>query len=271
MEDKIHKPYSKYRSQPKNSDWNKFNFDFEFNFKALLPYIIVFFVFIFILMFVLFLVDKVLMPMVVYGKSEVKVPMIVNTNIKDAEQKLTSRGLNFKIAGQLFSEQYAENTVLSQTPSANSNVKEGRTIYITLSKGNQKVEVPNIVGLTIRNAKIELLKYGLELGNVIYDYSDVYGKDTIMYQEISYRSMVPYGKKIDVIASNGSQNTINVPNLIGLNIEEATELINASGLIIKNISYRHSETFTPNTIIEQEPLPGVTLSPNSPINIVVSK
>lgn len=261
MEEKVRKPNN--RSNDNDS--------FELSLSGLKPYLIIFSIFVAVLIIVLIIFDKLLMPNLVFDKEIIDVPPIVGMNLEKGVEKLNQNGLDYKISGHLFSEKFPENTILSQTPQNGLKVKQGRTIYLTVSKGNQKVEVPNLVAFTARFAKLELMKRGLQLGNIAYDFSDLFGKDTIVYQNKPIGSMVPYGTEIDVVVSQGSNMTYIIPNIIGLKLEEAEQLIIENGFTVGTITYKENGTFTSGTIFEQLPFPGEIFPPNTMINIIISR
>ncbi len=264
MEEKVHKQYGKNRVEDEEND-------FSFNMSSIKPYLIIFFIFISILAIVLIIFDKLLMPNLIFDKEIIKVPSVVGMNLDKGIDKLNQSGLDNKISGHLFSEKFPENTILSQSPQNGLQVKEGRTIYLTVSKGNQKIEVPNLVTYTVRIAKLELMKRGLQLGNIAYDYSELFGKDTIIYQNKSSGSQVPYGTEIDVVVSQGSNLTYTMPNVIGLKLDEAEKLILENGFTIGTITYLENGTFASGAIFDQIPYPGEIFPPNTMINIKISR
>ena len=59
--------------------------------------------------------------------------------------------------------------VVEQTPSAGEKVKKNRTIFFTINAyAAEQVQMPNLVDYSLRNAKVILESYGLELGDLIY-------------------------------------------------------------------------------------------------------
>lgn len=264
MEEKVHKPYSKFRRDEEEKN-------IKLNMSGLKPYLVIFSIFLAVLVIVLIIFDKILMPNLVFDKTIVKVPSVVGMNLENGVKKLNSNGLDYKISGHLFSEKFPENTILSQTPQNGLQVKQGRSIYLTVSKGNQKIEVPNLVAYTVRVAKLELMKRGLQLGNIAYDHSDLFGKDTIVFQNKQIGSMVPYGTEIDVVVSQGTNMTFTIPNLIGLKYDEAEKLLIENGFEVGTITYQENGTFTSGTIFDQIPYPGEIFPPNSKVNIIISR
>jgi serine/threonine-protein kinase len=258
------KPYSKYREKEEEYKLN-------INFKKLMPYIYVLAMFLAAVLLILIIFDIFLMPAMVHDRHTVKVPSVYGKNLNEATQILQNAKLNFKVSNQQYSENSAPDIILKQSPDAGELVKEKRTIYLTVSKGKETVAMPMLIGLPVRVARLELMKRGLELGNVLYDYSDFVAKDTIAAQAVNAGSMVPFGKVIDVTVSRGSNAQTVVPVLVGNQYNEIEFLLSQNGFILGNVTFKHSDTFTPNTIIEQIPLQG-ELAPNgSKIDIVVSK
>jgi len=262
MEELEHKPYSKFYTQKQKKTYNYSEFK---------SYLIVFSIFITFLVILSVLFDKIIIPFIVYDKKEIIIPKITNLEKDIGIQKLEELGLSVKITNEVFSEKYPENTILSQIPTEGTKVRQGRTIYITISKGNQKVEVPNLVGLPLQLVRLELIKKGLALGSVAYDFSEIYGKDTVIYQSNPSGSKVPYGYEIDLVVSNGSNANSIVPTLIGIKLEEAESILIKSGFEIGEIIYKVSETFQPNTVIEQSPSQGELMPLKTKINLIISK
>jgi serine/threonine-protein kinase len=258
-----HKPYSKFREREEE-------FKLSINFKAWMPYIYVLAMFLAAVLIILVIFNIFLMPAMVHDRHTVKVPNVLGMDLSQTTQILQNSKLNIKVSNQQYSENSAPDIVLKQSPEAEDIVKENRTIYITVSKGKETVAMPMLIGLPVRLARLILMKQGLELGNVLYDYSDFIAKDTIAAQSINVGSKVPFGKVIDVTVSRGSNSQTIVPVLVGNQYNEIEFLLSQTGFLLGNITFKHSETFTPNTIIEQSPAQG-ELAPNgSKIDIVVS-
>jgi serine/threonine-protein kinase len=205
------------------------------------------------------------------GRATIIVPNVIGQDVNNARKHIENRELTFEIEKELYSDKVPEGSVISQIPLPKSFVKEGRFIYVTVSKGKELVSVPYINGQVIRNAKLNLMKVGLELGEVNYEFSESVGKDTIIYQSFSAGSKIPYGSQVSIIVSKGSELQLKVPMLIGLSEQEALDLISESGLLLGHTEYRQDNTFVPNIVIDQIPPPGTISGPQTTIRIVVSE
>lgn len=223
------------------------------------------------LLILVLIIDNFIMPSIVHSNEKVKVPRVIGEKLESAEMKLKQRGLNSKISREIYSEKFAEGSVVSQTPNPNLEVKAGRPIFLVVSKGKETVPVPYLIGSNIRNARISLMQRGLELGDISYQFNEYYPKDTIVSQSRNAGDYVPYGSKINITISKGSETQNRIPMLIGFSYEEINAVVLESGFVVGNITYQSSETYLPNTIIDQNPKADQSAPPGTAINVVISK
>lgn len=239
--------------------------------KKLMPYAIVLVSFVITLFIVVIIVDLIILPSLIHNKEIVKVPNVVGKDIKDAISEIENVGLIVSKINEINSDKVPQGVVISQIPRANMEVKKERSVYLTISKGQETVEVPYLVGLPLRSARVNLTNKGLSIGNVEYVFNDTYGVDTVVSQSISYPSKVSYGSSINLVVSKGSENVVKVPNLIGSNYDEAVKVINEIGLTVGNLSFEKHHTYIENTVINQKPEPGSTLRKSEKIDLIISK
>lgn len=264
------KPFSKYRD--KEDDYsNKFNFKLKLNPRRVLQYVLVGFIFLVTLYLFVLIFDSFIMPSFIHDKPVVEVPNLVGKSLDEASGELKKINLHLEIFNEQYSEEYPEETVIKQIPDPGSQVKEGRIVHLTLSKGMEKVPVPYLIGKPVRTARVELMKRGLKLGELEYSFSDEVAKDTIMKQQVSAGNYVPYGYEIDVTVSKGSEKNITIPNLVGLQLEQVELVLSQKNLTLGVIERMENETFTAGTVFKQEPQSGEFAEAGQPVNIFVSK
>ncbi|MCX5123961.1 Stk1 family PASTA domain-containing Ser/Thr kinase [Streptomyces sp. NBC_00347] len=90
----------------------------------------------------------------------------------------------------------APKTVVSQDPGINSQVDVNSTVNISVAKPVQQLTVPNLVGRTINQARMELASKGLIFGSVLSGSSD--GKARILSTDPAVGSPVTPGTVINV-------------------------------------------------------------------------
>ena len=94
------------------------------------------------------------------GPKLVKVPVLVGTQRSVAVQQIRSRGLVASVVEETSSSPVGQ--VIRQSPSAGREVEPGSTVSIVVSKGQQKVTVPNVVGKLRSEAVSALREAGLK-------------------------------------------------------------------------------------------------------------
>lgn len=101
-------------------------------------------------------------------KKEVIVPNVVGMSEAEAKKAIKSKNLDFVVAGEEYNDRYPQpKTVTFMDPSAGTPVKEGATIQVKLSLGSRLVEVPDLRGLTVTQARERLAAVSLQLDPTI--------------------------------------------------------------------------------------------------------
>ena len=117
-------------------------------------------------------------------------------------------------------------TVIEQYPTAGYKVKENRTIYITLaSREADKVIVPKVVDVSLREAENRLENAGLRLGQVTYkpsEFIDLVLEQLYKGNPTTSSMMLPRGTYVDLVVGRGlSDEQTTVPDLTGITLDEA--------------------------------------------------
>ncbi len=126
----------------------------------------------------------------------VKVPDMVGKTLSEARDVAGGDDLTLIVTDSVFVNRFKHGAVYAQNPKAGTDVKKGRKIYITMNAVKKRqVEMPDLVGLSLRQAKVELASRHLVLGKLIY-VNDI-ATNNVLAQMRDYQD-VPAGKKIDV-------------------------------------------------------------------------
>lgn len=212
------------------------------------------------------------MPLYVKSVKSVEMPNLIGMNIDDAKEIIRNLNLKLENITERHDTRFPAGYVIIQNPRPGTKVKEGRRVYLTISSGEQKIEVPSLIGKSIREAKLTLEKVGLRLGEIQYDFSEEFPEGSIFSQSISEKTKVPVGTQVSIIVSLGSaEGKTQVPNLIGLPLSKIEQILNEAGLRVGKITYEPSPSFLPNTVIEQFPRAGSFVLKGSPVDVFVAK
>ena len=100
---------------------------------------------------------------------ELVVPDLSNLTIEQADSVASDHQMVIDIKDSVYVKRMKRGAVYRQNPAPGSKVKSGRRISLTINAKNAKrITMPNLVGLSMRQAKAELLSRGLLLGKLIY-------------------------------------------------------------------------------------------------------
>jgi eukaryotic-like serine/threonine-protein kinase len=94
------------------------------------------------------------------GPEQVAVPDVTGLSRESAESRLRDEGFTVSVAEQ--ESDVPEGDVISQSPSGGTELTRGETVTITVSTGRPQADVPDVIGMSERNARSALKAAGLE-------------------------------------------------------------------------------------------------------------
>ena len=207
------------------------------------------------------------------GGKEVTVPDVKGMSYSEAKEVLEAKGLKIEKADEpIASQKIEKGKIVSQTPSKNSKVKKGRTVRVILSAGNTELKVPDLKGLSYKEAKTLLSEMGLQISKGDEVDSDSVTEGLIASQYPSAKTKVDKGDIITVNISKGKKDAV-IPKLVGTTFTSESDVsatLSKYGYKLGKVSYEESYE-TPGTIIKQSPDAGTTAEKNTTVDIVISK
>ncbi len=220
-----------------------------------------------------FTFDWLIMPFIA-GKFRgvVSVPTLIGLSPEEAQSQLKPKSLVYMqdtVAEN--SQEVAAGLILSQFPESASRVKKGRRVWTKISKGPKSSAIPDIRGLSLRQAEIMLQQAGLILGEVESiqsgDVPDgaVIGSIPVAETEVARGTVV----KIKLSGIHRVTQTA-VPQLQGLTLSEAKEKLASCGLKVGELSYKSNRKTLPQTVLDQNPAAGKE-APTGEVKLVLSK
>lgn len=168
------------------------------------------------------------------GETE-KVPAVIGLDVLAAEKNLTALGFDVELQDSIYVDTLARNAVLRQTPEADEVVKKGRTVYLTINRViAPQVDMPNLVGFSIKSAETYLKVLGLRLGSIqmVPDQNkNVVIDQLVNGKPIAPGSKIPSGTLIHfLVGDGGASGGMFMPDLVGLTYEQAKAQLISLGL-----------------------------------------
>ncbi len=198
------------------------------------------------------LFNNVILPLYVNWNDEIRVPSLTHTNLVQADQILKERKLEWTIKDTIFRRDIPSGFIMDQHPEAGQMVKENRKIQLTVSLPPAKLEMPDLIAITERQATIALDRLGLILGEVLTDSSDLYQKTVVMDQSIASGLPVAPGDSITLTVSLGKRNLKKtMPELLNKGLNEAKKVLEKNGFTLGQVKYTQNSELLPNTVVSQ--------------------
>lgn len=138
---------------------------------------------------------------IVVSKGErIDVPDLIGDDPADARSELRGAGFKVKFADRRVFSDEDRGTVAEQSPGEGSQGAKGDTVTLTLSKGRQMIEVPDVTGDNVDDAKQKLEDLGF---TVNVDKPLLFAGDTVKEQSVSGGDKAPKGSEITIKVKGG--------------------------------------------------------------------
>ncbi|MCI5885807.1 MAG: Stk1 family PASTA domain-containing Ser/Thr kinase [Clostridiales bacterium] len=205
------------------------------------------------------------------GKGKVVVPDLRGYTYEEAEQELESLGLEIEKGNEVFSDEYDEGQIVSQSPKPDMEVKKGKSIRVNISKGSGMETVPNVIGMTESQAREALEAKGFQLGRVTEEESSQVAGTVVRQSPVS-GTEAESGSAVDiVIAKEVQKQEVAMPGLLGKSLASAQAAIENAGLTVGNVTYAYSSDYPEGQVMEQQYGSGTSLEKGTSVSIVISK
>lgn len=170
-----------------------------------------------------------------HGES-ITVPNLKGMKFQELEAFLKDKNMQVKIAdSSTFMIDKPPGIVIEQDPAPNEKVKDGRTVYVTITRTvPPQVKFPNLIDVSQRQAEAILNSYGLRVGQLIYK-PDL-AKNAVLavlFKGANLKSgdELKKGSTVDLVLGDGIGNTaVDVPDFKGLTLDEVLFVLQGSSL-----------------------------------------
>lgn len=199
------------------------------------------------------------------GGGGYKVPNLVGMNFtKDVMNNDEYSMFQFEIIGDEESDEEA-GTILSQDPDKGKLARGGK-ITLTIAKTGAKVKIPDVYGYEYASAERMLKSESFEV-TIQKEKSDIKDPGTVIRTSPARGEMADAGSVVTLyVATNDETEPVDVPDLLGLTIDEAKKELEKVGLTIdaQGTEYRASSakkgTIVGYEKVGQQVLPGTAIA-----------
>lgn len=209
-----------------------------------------------------------------HGESVI-VPTLIGLTPDQIEQLETIDNFEIIVVDSVFDSSLPRGSVIIQDPLPGSNVKQHRKIYLTtIAVLPEKVSMPNLVDLTLRQASATLETYGLVLGNVNY-VPDIAANAVLgqfyKSREIDPGTSVLKGSVISLkVGQSMGGGRFQVPFLLGKSQSEAHRLLQQNYLQVGDETFEEDADPSTARVYSQSPsyVRGLMLNAGQQVSLV---
>jgi beta-lactam-binding protein with PASTA domain len=222
---------------------------------------------VFILASAAFLSAITAMRIAIHGR-ETTMPNLVGKDVGEASKILRSKGLLLRVADRVYSD-VPINQVVRQTPSTGMLMKVSQQAHVVLSLGQRELEIPPLEGNTLRVSRIQLLRGGLQVGEVSTTTLPDRPTDTVLLQSPK-PGRGAASPKVDMLVSGGPREQAYVmPYFLGLNEIDVQHRLDQANLHRK-IDYVVAPPWPHGAVIDQSPLAGTRIGADTEVQLTIA-
>jgi beta-lactam-binding protein with PASTA domain len=203
------------------------------------------------------------------------VPDFIGMFPDELKEYADNNGFEFIVIDSIYDAKKPAGSIILQDPFPNSKVKKNRKIYLTIvTKEPEKVSMPNLIDLSLRQSISLLETYGLQVGSL--EYIPDIAKNAVIQQKyqgkvIQSGELIKKGSRIDLVVGQGMNgDKIQIPFLIGKKQSEVLKILRNSSLNIGNEIFEDTKDTSHARVYIQEPIyaPGKLINMGGIINVI---
>jgi beta-lactam-binding protein with PASTA domain/tRNA A-37 threonylcarbamoyl transferase component Bud32 len=202
------------------------------------------------------------------GPGEAPVPLVQGLPADEAAAKLRDAGFKSEQRRE-FSDSVKRDRVIGTSPTEGTTVQKGSTVTLIVSRGKEKVAVPDVTGKTRDEA--ERLLRDAELASSVSEREDERAEPgTVLEQDPAAGTQVAKGRTVDLVVAKAPAD-VPVPGVIDATERDAVRTLEDAGF---KVSKQDGAATTPDEdgiVLEQDPAPETPRPKGSTVTITVGR
>jgi serine/threonine-protein kinase len=196
-------------------------------------------------------------------------PSLLGKSKATAEHQLEQDGLKARIT-EVFSESIPVDKVVSTDPAQGERIREGGTVTVAVSKGPERIAVPAVKGEKRKDAERLIEEARLTVGTAKQAFSEEVDEGRVIRTDPAAGSRVKPDAPVSLVISKGRP--VDVPDLVGLTLDEAQDELSAAGLEMRTSSRKvFSDEVDEGSVVLQSPGEGRRLAKGAQVTVTLSK
>lgn len=221
---------------------------------------------------VLVMLHLEVVPRLVHNRPVVTTPDVRYLALDAAKARLAEQGLDIQSTRERSHATVPAGSVLDQTPAPGSPLRAGRGLKVVVSSGPAEGGVPDLAGLSRRQAELTLQRESFKLGRVARIREAGRSEPVVVAQNPPAGRNLERGATVNVVVAEPAPPLgLRMPDLRGEPLYRAEQAILSAGCVMAPVSWEREDDETAETVLEQTPPPGQRIEKGARIALVVVK
>ena len=205
----------------------------------------------------------------ILNAGKISVPSLVGMSQGEAKNDLKNLGLNIQVVEEVFSEDVAKGKIIATKPGGGGKISPAGTVGLIVSKGQERIIVPTLNGLTPDVASGKISDLGLSVGQINESFDMKVASGFVIGTDPKDGSEVRRKSIVNLIVSKGVEQ-LALPSYVGKGGEQALSELNDLGFDV-NVKYNFSDSIFKGQVIAQSPEKSDLIGKGSKIELIISK
>jgi serine/threonine-protein kinase len=204
----------------------------------------------------------------ILGAGKITVPSLVGLSQTEAKSTLLKLGLETEVAEEIFSEDIEKGKVISSTPGGGGKISAAGTVSLVISKGQERIQIPDLQGLAPDVASQKLADLGLTVGDVYEVFDGKFAAGFVVRSDPIKGEAVKRKSVVNIEVSRGVEKII-LASFVGKGGDEALSELTNQGFDV-DVKYKFSDSIFKGQVISQTPDKSDAIELGSKITIIIS-
>ncbi len=216
-------------------------------------------------------INFLVLPQLIHQNKVVTMPDIRGMTVSGAQIQLNSHDLQVVINRQVSHPTIPAGMILDQIPAPEKGIRGGRKVSVITSSGPPAGSLPDLSGLSLRQAEITLQRENYRLGRVLHIKRAGVSETVVDFQSPEPGLELYKGAVVDlVVAEPQAAELVRMPDLRGVPLYRARQIITAAGFVLSPVTYERTRDSEPNLVLQQQPSAGTRIPKGEHLELVAS-
>lgn len=207
---------------------------------------------------------------IITSGGDVSIPNVVGKDLKSGMSLLQSRQLYLVLDGEEFHPDAPRGAIIAQNPPSGEVRKAFSTVRVILSAGPERLEMPDLRGYGLRQARLEMSHFNVNVIREHLVHHVDYSEGEVIAHIPGPREVIVPGSDVALLVSTGKPRpSYRMPDVIGLTIDETRGLLEAFQSQFE-ITVSDRREFGPGIVIGQSPESGEPLQYGDTIQLTIT-